>query len=83
MNKKFQTFVKHVNWQIMRLKWDVLEIKEGKTELEIVAAIEYELKKKGITDMSFATMVLNRDKRCISTWNSRANKIQERRLRSF
>jgi Xaa-Pro dipeptidase len=34
------------------------EIKEGKTELEIVAAIEYELKKKGITDMSFATMVL-------------------------
>ena len=34
------------------------EIKEGKTELEIVAAIEYELKKKGVTDMSFATMVL-------------------------
>lgn len=34
------------------------EIKEGKTELEVVAAIEYELKKKGITDMSFATMVL-------------------------
>ena len=34
------------------------EIKEGKTEIEIVAAIEYELKKKGITDMSFATMVL-------------------------
>lgn len=34
------------------------EIREGKTELEIVAAIEFELKKKGITDMSFATMVL-------------------------
>ena len=34
------------------------EIKEGKTELEIVAAIEYELKKKGVIGMSFATMVL-------------------------
>jgi Xaa-Pro dipeptidase len=34
------------------------EIKEGKTELEILAAIEYELKKKGVTQMSFSTMVL-------------------------
>lgn len=34
------------------------EINEGKSEIEIVAAIEYELKKKGVTDMSFATMVL-------------------------
>lgn len=33
-------------------------IKEGKTELEIVAKIEYELKSKGIREMSFATMVL-------------------------
>lgn len=36
----------------------VSEIKEGKTELEILAAIEYELKKKGVTEMSFSTMVL-------------------------
>jgi Xaa-Pro dipeptidase len=34
------------------------EIQEGKTEMEILAAIEYELKKKGVSDMSFATMVL-------------------------
>lgn len=34
------------------------EIKEGKTELEILAAIEYELKKKGVAQMSFSTMVL-------------------------
>ncbi|WP_071461275.1 M24 family metallopeptidase [Bacillus massilinigeriensis] len=34
------------------------EIKEGKTELDIIAAIEYELKKKGVTAMSFSTMVL-------------------------
>ncbi|GER66999.1 Xaa-Pro dipeptidase [Weizmannia acidilactici] len=34
------------------------EIKEGKTELEIVAAIEYAMKQKGISEMSFATTVL-------------------------
>ncbi|MBB6445703.1 M24 family metallopeptidase [Bacillus benzoevorans] len=34
------------------------EIKEGKTELDILAAIEYEMKKKGIAKMSFSTMVL-------------------------
>lgn len=36
----------------------VSEIKEGRTELEILSAIEYALKKKGVTEMSFATMVL-------------------------
>lgn len=33
-------------------------IKEGVTELEVVAKIEYELKKKGVREMSFSTMVL-------------------------
>ncbi|WP_017756104.1 M24 family metallopeptidase [Calidifontibacillus oryziterrae] len=37
-------------------------IKEGKSELEIVATIEFELKKKGVRDMSFATMVLTGSK---------------------
>ncbi|WP_404409592.1 M24 family metallopeptidase [Jeotgalibacillus malaysiensis] len=34
------------------------ELEEGKTELEVLAKVEYELKKKGITEMSFSTMVL-------------------------
>ncbi|OIJ12411.1 peptidase M24 family protein [Anaerobacillus alkalilacustris] len=33
-------------------------IKEGKTEMEILALIEYELKRKGVREMSFSTMVL-------------------------
>jgi Xaa-Pro dipeptidase len=33
-------------------------LKEGITELEVVAQIEYELKKQGVTAMSFGTMVL-------------------------
>jgi Xaa-Pro dipeptidase len=36
----------------------VQEIKEGKTELDVLAAVEYALKKKGINEMSFSTMVL-------------------------
>ncbi|WP_019242904.1 MULTISPECIES: M24 family metallopeptidase [Bacillus] len=36
----------------------VSEIKEGKTEMDVLATIEYELKKKGISEMSFSTMVL-------------------------
>lgn len=34
------------------------EIKEGKTELDVLNAIEYALKQKGVTEMSFSTMVL-------------------------
>jgi Xaa-Pro dipeptidase len=33
-------------------------IKAGKTEMDVLALIEYELKRKGIREMSFSTMVL-------------------------
>ncbi|WP_027953376.1 M24 family metallopeptidase [Halobacillus kuroshimensis] len=33
-------------------------LNEGVTEMEVLAAIEYELKKKGVAQMSFSTMVL-------------------------
>ncbi|WP_404329530.1 M24 family metallopeptidase [Mesobacillus maritimus] len=36
----------------------VAEIAEGKTELDVLGAIEYALKKKGVLAMSFSTMVL-------------------------
>jgi Xaa-Pro dipeptidase len=36
----------------------VSAIREGKTELDIIATIEYEMKRKGVREMSFATMVL-------------------------
>jgi Xaa-Pro dipeptidase len=36
----------------------VSEIKEGRTELDVLNAVEYALKQKGVTEMSFATMVL-------------------------
>lgn len=36
----------------------VSALREGITEMEVLAKIEYELKKKGIREMSFSTMVL-------------------------
>ncbi|MDQ0484555.1 M24 family metallopeptidase [Guptibacillus hwajinpoensis] len=36
----------------------VKALREGCTEMEVLATIEYELKKKGIREMSFSTMVL-------------------------
>lgn len=40
------------------VEFGVSEIKEGKTELEVLNALEYALKQKGVTEMSFSTMVL-------------------------
>lgn len=40
------------------IKTGIEAIKEGVTELEVIAKIEYELKKKGIQEMSFSTMAL-------------------------
>ncbi|WP_411953647.1 M24 family metallopeptidase [Alkalibacillus sp. S2W] len=40
----------------------VHHIQPGKTELEIIAEVEYALKQKGIRDMSFSTLVLSGEK---------------------
>ncbi|MET3682641.1 Xaa-Pro dipeptidase [Alkalibacillus flavidus] len=40
----------------------VQHIQPGKTELDIIAEVEYALKRKGIRDMSFSTLVLSGDK---------------------
>lgn len=45
-------------WADFAIEVGCNEIAEGKSEMEILAAIEYELKKKGIGRMSFSTMVL-------------------------
>ncbi|QDP40860.1 M24 family metallopeptidase [Radiobacillus deserti] len=44
------------------VKVGIESISEGKTELEILAAIEYALKKQGVREMSFSTMVLSGQK---------------------
>ncbi|KIL46318.1 M24 family metallopeptidase [Jeotgalibacillus campisalis] len=52
------------------------ELAEGKTELEILAAIEFELKRKGITEMSFSTMVLTGKNAASPHGNPGLNKIK-------
>ncbi len=41
------------------IKTGIQSIREGVTELEVIANIEYELKKQGIQEMSFSTMTLS------------------------
>ncbi|ALC89678.1 metallopeptidase [Bacillus sp. FJAT-18017] len=53
------------------------EIREGKTELEVLAAIEYELKKKGVSQMSFSTMVLTGKNGASPHGNPGQTKIQK------
>lgn len=42
----------------LTLKIGAKTLREGITELEVVAEIEYQLKKRGVAEMSFTTMVL-------------------------
>ncbi|SIT85121.1 M24 family metallopeptidase [Edaphobacillus lindanitolerans] len=53
------------------------EIAEGKTELEILMAIEFEMKKKGVSHMSFDTMVLSGPKTASPHGNPGTRKIQK------
>ncbi|MET3575938.1 Xaa-Pro peptidase family protein [Bhargavaea ullalensis] len=53
------------------------EIAEGKTELEILMAIEFEMKKKGVSHMSFDTMVLSGKKTASPHGKPGTRKIQK------
>lgn len=44
------------------IKTGINAIKEGISELEVIAKIEYELKKQGVQEMSFSTMALSGSK---------------------
>ncbi|WP_286229355.1 M24 family metallopeptidase [Neobacillus mesonae] len=53
------------------------EIKEGKTELQVLNALEYALKEKGVTEMSFSTMVLTGANAASPHGNPGETKIQK------
>jgi Xaa-Pro dipeptidase len=53
------------------------EIKEGRTELDVLNAVEYALKKKGVTEMSFSTMVLTGANAASPHGNPGGTKIQK------
>ncbi|WXB87739.1 Xaa-Pro peptidase family protein [Metabacillus sp. FJAT-53654] len=52
-------------------------LKDGVTEMEVLATIEYELKKKGIREMSFSTMVLFGEKSGQPHGNPGGKKLSE------
>jgi len=58
-NEQELTFMKEAgHWADEALKIGAKTLREGITELEVVAEIEYQLKKRGVAEMSFTTMVL-------------------------
>lgn len=58
-SEKEITFMKQAGyWADEALKIGAGTLREGITELEVVAEIEYQLKKRGVAEMSFTTMVL-------------------------
>ncbi|WP_379965444.1 M24 family metallopeptidase [Ectobacillus sp. sgz5001026] len=54
----------------------VSQIAEGKSEMEILSTIEYEVKKRGINKMSFSTMVLTGANSALPHGEPGNNKIQ-------
>ncbi|PKG24988.1 M24 family metallopeptidase [Niallia nealsonii] len=57
--EKELTIIKEAcKWADYAIEIGCSELAEGKTEMQVLAAIEYELKKQGIAQMSFSTMVL-------------------------
>ncbi|WP_026693662.1 M24 family metallopeptidase [Peribacillus kribbensis] len=56
--KELKIIREAVKWADFAVETGVSEIAEGKTELDVLASIEYELKKAGINEMAFSTMVL-------------------------
>jgi len=59
------------------VEFGVSEIKEGKTELQVLNALEYALKQKGVTEMSFSTMVLTGANAASPHGNPGETKIQK------
>jgi Xaa-Pro dipeptidase len=55
----------------------VSALAEGKTEMEVLAQIEFELKKKGIREMSFSTMVLFGEKSADPHGNPGSKKLSK------
>ncbi|MGF2615945.1 aminopeptidase P family protein [Rossellomorea vietnamensis] len=56
--KEIETIRRAAEMADFGVKTGVEALQEGITEMEVLAKVEYELKKKGIRQMSFSTMVL-------------------------
>lgn len=77
-NKKEYTILKQAaDLADFGIETGINAIKEGVREIDIIATIEYELKKKGIQGMSFSTMVLSGTKTASPHGNPGTKKIEK------
>lgn len=77
-NKKEYTLLKQAaNLADFGIETGIAAINEGVREIDIIATIEYELKKKGVQGMSFATMALSGAKTASPHGNPGTKKIEK------
>lgn len=77
-NKKEYTILKQAaDLADFGIETGINAIKEGAREIDIIATIEYELKKKGIQGMSFSTMALSGAKTASPHGNPGTKKIEK------
>jgi len=58
---EIETLIEAGSWADVAFETGFKAVKEGATEQEIIAELEYELKKHGVSEMSFGTLVLAGD----------------------
>ncbi|MDR2833398.1 MAG: Xaa-Pro peptidase family protein [Streptococcaceae bacterium] len=58
---EIKTLIEAGSWADVAFETGFKAVKEGATEQEIIAELEYELKKRGVSQMSFGTLVLAGD----------------------
>lgn len=80
---EIKTMIEAGKWADFAFDVGFNAIKEGVMEQEIVAEIEYQLKKKGIMQMSFSTIVLAGDNAASPHGNPGQRKIQKNELVLF
>lgn len=74
--KEYTTLKQAAALADLGVKTGIEALAEGKTELELVAEIEYALKKEGVREMSFSTLVLTGDKTASPHGNPGLHKVK-------
>ncbi|QHS23015.1 aminopeptidase P family protein [Virgibacillus sp. MSP4-1] len=74
--KEFQLLKQAAQLADFGVKTGIKAIEEGKSEMEIVAEIEYALKREGVSEMSFSTLVLAGDKTSSPHGNPGKQKVE-------
>jgi len=75
--EEIEKLIEAGSWADVAFETGFKAVKEGATEQEIVAELEYELKKRGVSEMSFGTLVLAGDNAANPHGNPGSNQVKK------